>query len=680
MKPTASSRYAQSVAPASAAASPWRQGLRLSRRGGGTPYALPRESPAVPDSGGGEGAEEADSTMRDLDEREGNEFRQEKEGSCVGKEREEDVSSSRAEECLETQARMEERTPLETLKKHLKWRWMLLHLLRRFDRSYRGQVGTSTARRKALVTALVRLASACRPFWGFSPAFYSSSEPNGSLADPDSYRLPSPLASPSSFSFASRASSSSALQFLKTVAECREEADLASLVMHGVRHGTLFEALDLLVRTTNLTSARLFLRFRLLLLFAPPPFCFSLVRDGRLMRLWGWVDGAFAPSWDALFVVLLFRACKFGWATGRPLSCSLRRLLPFLFQILLRVFQLPHSAPAAAATLKRQRETIPGEFTPLLENQFQTPSQMAKVLALLLEPLPAGEEAGEVCGRGQERKKVERPLFSAGGEETHSEEKSLEEGEGMTAFKLLESLLSTLLIYTHPSSDGGRGAAAIGAFLNAFISAYIRRIQRERLGENVVRRACGRHLSGCCLGRCSAGRRDPERKEADEASERGGEEDARETGKGGKSCECCWCREGATPGKEFLCRRLGRREDEKVVQLLAPIFLQGMFSKHMAVASCYEDGMKLLCHLQPETVVEGVLERAAASLETVTEANHTNTVQLLSRSAQTLVKVGTGEAALRESEELEIRFKQLEAFQAESSFCETQRKREIESW
>nr|CEL65957.1 TPA: hypothetical protein BN1204_017880 [Neospora caninum Liverpool] len=640
MKPATSSRYAQSIAP-SPAAGGWRSGLRLSRRGVYTPHSLASQRRVLPRSSEEETADEGPAD-RVGSEGEGSGCCHEAENSFVA-EREEG-SCLPHEGCSETQVEISEggregvaQTPLESLNKHLNWRWMLLQLLRRFDRSYRGQVASSTARRKALVTALVRLASACRPFWGFSPSSYAAHVSNTSTTLQPQASVPSPASS--------SAPLPSASQFLPRVSECRE-SNLASMVMHAVRHGTLFEALDLLVRTTSLTSTRLFLRFRLLLLFAPPSFCFSLVSDGRLTRLWGLVDGAFAPSWDALFVVLLFRACKYGWATGQPLTCRLRPLLPFLFQILLRVFQLPHSAPGVAASLKRQRETIPGEYTPLLENQFHTPSQVAKVFVLLLEPLPdalIGDEGRQTAER--------QGLGKAPVGREDSPETQAEKPEGMTAFKLLESLLSTLLVFTHPSSDGGRGAAAIGAFLNAFISAYIRRVQRERLGENVVSPACGRHRRSCCLG-CSSSsscllsgtrattaeaRREKRRQSEEGHQDEKGEAEAGKRRAG--PCECCWCTDGIEEAAgEFLCRRLGRREDEKVVQLLAPIFLQGMFSKHMAVASCYEDGMKLLCHLQPEKVIEGVLERAAASLETVTEANHTNTVQLLSRSAQTLVK------------------------------------------
>ncbi|PFH36451.1 hypothetical protein BESB_046430 [Besnoitia besnoiti] len=679
MKPSAASRYAQSVTPSCAASfflspsphlrrplSPLRR--PLSPLAGGarwkqSPRAPARKREAAVHEAGdassapargapGEDAEEEDwALVAESDPRASRCDAGEEAGASSPSQV--TLSPPRAE-AEEGEAREVERllSPLEVLQKHLKWRWMLVQLLRRFDRSYRGQVASSAARRKALVSALMRLASASRPFWGFSPSASAeacSPSPRASATSPDATLAPPPSAAVSSWFLAHPEIREAA---------GRERATMAAAAVCGVFRGSLEEVLDLLARTTDFTSSRIFLRFRLVLLFAPPAFCHALVRDGRLTRWWAWADGAFASSWDALFVLLLFRASKFGWATGQPLTCALRPLLPLLFQVLLRVFQLPHSAPGAAATMKRQRETIPGEYTPLLESQFNTPCQLAKVLVLLLEPLPTMRDAGaesdgqQPAGCAGEMRKPNCEAETR--QETEEKKQRHAERHGATsAFELLEALMSTLLVFTHPSSDGARGTAAIGAFLNAFISAYIRRVQRERLGDNIVREVCGRHVRGCCMG-CGATAAQGRETAAGETPGEGGAVEETAPGAGGAAegdetegqspherCQCCWCRRGEHKNEEtgeFFCLRLGRQEDEKVVELLGPLFLQGMFSKHMGVASCYEDGMKLLCHLQPEKVVEGLLERATASLEDVIEARHSTTVQLLTRTAQTLVK------------------------------------------
>ncbi|PHJ21893.1 hypothetical protein CSUI_004259, partial [Cystoisospora suis] len=638
-----------------------------------------------------------------------------------------DVTSLKVSSSLRyLQRDREEESSLDRLRRALNWRWMIVHLLRRFDRSYRGQVSSSTGRRKALVTAIVRLVSLCRIFWdgeeeeeeeeysheGDHLARHLKTPLESSSVSPDSCHLqPIPrfrLALPSCPSLCQKAlhngvshtdavspvilskdldrtssSSSSSSCCLREEEEDQEHALLLSVLSHG----SLCTSLEVLIRTTQLTSTRIYLRFRLLLLFSPPSFCHRLVLDGRLIRWWCWTDGSFSASWDALFLVMLFRACKYGWSTGRPLTCHLRPLLPFLFQLLLKSFQLPHSAPTAAAMMKRHRESIPGEYTPLIERQFHTPCQLAKIFVLLMEPIDGDQEKkkdrkyrgktqdGEEEKEDKKKKKEKQEDDQEEHKRKDEEERGVEEDDLLhatqaakvgTVFQLLEALVSTLVVYTHPSSDAGRGSASIGAFLNALTSAYIRRIQRERCGSDITKRECGRHQASCCMTGTTCN--SMKKKKDIKISLQGGPDTSSPSSSSSAcerecSCRCAWCihsrsSKGSKEDEEqeeeretrrrivdgcgnevkLYCCRLGRKDDEKLVSLLAPLFLQGMFSKQFGIAACYEDGIKLLCHMAPECLVEEVLERALSALETVTEANQNNIMRLLTRLAQTLVK------------------------------------------
>lgn len=121
----------------------------------------------------------------------------------------------------------------------------------------------------------------------------------------------------------------------------------------------------------------------------------------------------------------------------------------------------------------------------------------------------------------------------------------------------LEALLSVAFPLTHPS-HGGKWTGPISQFIDALVLAYTRRVARERMSTCVVPATVGRLCSS---------------------------------------------------DKPLMSYRLGRREDEKLTELLLPLLLQGMYSKSLNASTAYETAIKRLCYLLPDVALPTVLER-----------------------------------------------------------------------
>lgn len=194
---------------------------------------------------------------------------------------------------------------------------------------------------------------------------------------------------------------------------------------------------------------------------------------------------------------------------------------------------------------------VGGELSPLLDKNLNILRKLAKIIALLLEPLsgPVHLQQGSQCDK----------LLST------------------TLWDYIYPFASLILPLTHPSNTG-KWTQPLSHFVSAFVQAYTRRVARERMSDTVVTDSAGR-LCG--------------------TSQEG---------------------TGTTPTM-ILSYRLGRPEDEKIVELFLPVLLQGIYSKNHTAGTSYEAAIKRLCYLSPSLALERVLEQLTVSLEAVTESH-----------------------------------------------------------
>lgn len=150
----------------------------------------------------------------------------------------------------------------------------------------------------------------------------------------------------------------------------------------------------------------------------------------------------------------------------------------------------------------------------------------------------------------------------------------------------LRSLMSIVFPYTHPSNPG-RWVSPISSFVQSFTLAYTRRVARERMSVSIV---------------------------ADTV--------------------------GTVSGMSY---RLGRAEDQEVVNLVLPVLLQGIYSKNQTAGAAYEASLKQLCFLLPEKTVETVLEKLLTALESLTESHQLHaSLRLLTQLVPLLVQRNPG--------------------------------------
>lgn len=109
---------------------------------------------------------------------------------------------------------------------------------------------------------------------------------------------------------------------------------------------------------------------------------------------------------------------------------------------------------------------VGGEFTPLLDKNLNIIRKLAKILALLLEPLSGPADL------------TQSKQFATG-------------TSGIQAWEYLRSLVSLIYPLSHPSNTG-KWSLSVGHFVNAFIQAYTRRMARERMSSLVVDDRTGR--------------------------------------------------------------------------------------------------------------------------------------------------------------------------------------------
>lgn len=55
--------------------------------------------------------------------------------------------------------------------------------------------------------------------------------------------------------------------------------------------------------------------------------------------------------------------------------------------------------------------------------------------------------------------------------------------------------------------------------------------------------------------------------------------------------------------------RLGRLEDERIVDLFLPLLMQGIYSKSQSAGSSFEGAIKRLCFLLPDRSLQPVLNQ-----------------------------------------------------------------------
>lgn len=137
----------------------------------------------------------------------------------------------------------------------------------------------------------------------------------------------------------------------------------------------------------------------------------------------------------------------------------------------------------------------------------------------------------------------------------------------------IQSLVSLIFPLTHPNNTG-KWSRLVSQFVDAFIQAYIRRVARERMSGTVVSDLTGRY-----------------------------------------------CHDGIPT----MSYRLGRAEDEKIVNWFLPILMQGIYSKSLDAGSYYESSIKRLCYLLPEETLEPVLQQLVTALEAVAESHQLQT-------------------------------------------------------
>eukprot|EP00922_Rhytidocystis_sp_ex-Travisia-forbesii_P015376 GHVS01022934.1.p1 GENE.GHVS01022934.1~~GHVS01022934.1.p1 ORF type:complete len:2097 (+),score=211.49 GHVS01022934.1:68-6358(+) len=490
----------------------------------------------------------------------------------------------------------------------MRWQDLLDIIEGRFKRSYRDDVDTSALRRKAHISSVVRLVSVLRVhLWdGFT--------------------------------------------------------------MGPALHRRLICRLDL--RTIDI-----FLKFRLLLLFCPSSYCHYLVYTQKLFQWWSLVNGSAVGSWDPMMMTFLFRGLKYGWATGRPLNAFVQPYLQFLFQILIRQFHLPPSRTVSVCSTFH-KEMMAGEYTPVLEKQFSLHRKAAKILVLLLEPqdqvssfasaLPPSvlsdllSPTPPMGPYGPISSSPVPPAARAADTSGHTPFPSV--------FSFMEAVVGAVFHYTHPSNVG-KWSTVLASFISSLVGSYCRRVSRERACEGLVGQWCGRvrphwqkllkekYAGTLIMGAGILVEKEGVKRE-DECGRWGA---VREVEGGGESrwpkgegrLEELWGKfdgqmeteyleeinKEEVRGEEMICLRLGRKEDEKIAELLYPLLLQGAYAKQHSVANSFEDALKRICHLLPDIYLEPVVLRLMEMLAAVSESHQTlSSVRLLTQLCPLILK------------------------------------------
>ncbi|ORM39978.1 Proteasome activator subunit 4 [Babesia sp. Xinjiang] len=216
------------------------------------------------------------------------------------------------------------------------------------------------------------------------------------------------------------------------------------------------------VSDIDLRNNDIFFKFRLILIMCPNAALYRLMVDGEIFKWWNLVNEGTVNFWNAMMLCFLVRAAKFGWATGKTYIVeNITVRLPYLFHLIYSTFGIPN-----IVTVSRCKESVPGEFTVLLEKPLQICKKFGKLLAYLLCPIGNETDAGATFASD--------------------------------IMDYLTAVVSAVYPYTHPS-NGGKWSYNIALFVRQFVLSYTRRVCRERASPNVVCSKTGSTESGVNL-------------------------------------------------------------------------------------------------------------------------------------------------------------------------------------
>ncbi|KAF8820506.1 hypothetical protein IE077_003114 [Cardiosporidium cionae] len=198
-------------------------------------------------------------------------------------------------------------------------------------------------------------------------------------------------------------------------------------------------------------------------LFCTPSLCYRFVINGKLFSWWRCINQNTSSTWDKTFLLLLYKAVKYGWATGHPLLSFLQPHLPMLMQISLKEIGLP-----ARVVVASHHKEIPEIFQIPGTKSIKLLEILAKIFVYLLEP-----------------------INSSSSPEKHVAIEATTATSYPTILSFIEAFVNAVFPYTNPSNDG-KWSSQIGIFFGTFVSFYSLRVCRERLGEAFTAPLCGR--------------------------------------------------------------------------------------------------------------------------------------------------------------------------------------------
>ncbi|AFZ81310.1 hypothetical protein BEWA_007190 [Theileria equi strain WA] len=272
-------------------------------------------------------------------------------------------------------------------------------------------------------------------------------------------------------------------------------------------------------------TTEVFLQFRLVALLCPNITIYNCLIDGTIFKWWDLINGDRVPTWNPLICTLLFRAVKFGWATGKPLYSTISSKIPQLFNILYLSFNIPNRVSSS-----KIKEKTPNLYTLLSDKRVKICKKLAKILVLLMPP------------KLDYMKPREHDIFD-----------------------YITALVNTIYPYTHPSNNG-KWTTNIARFTKNFIASYARRVCRERT-FNRIRVGCGM----------------------------------------------------SNNGNESVDYKLNNNNDKFIADLFYSLALQGLHSRHPQVSNAYEDAIKRLCYIQPDPLLNIIVDHMITACDSVTE-------------------------------------------------------------
>ncbi|KAK2196541.1 bifunctional Armadillo-type fold/Proteasome activator complex subunit 4/Proteasome activator Blm10 [Babesia duncani] len=269
------------------------------------------------------------------------------------------------------------------------------------------------------------------------------------------------------------------------------------------------ELYNTIFKNVDFDSTEVFYSYRVLLLLCPSSYIYEVVQNGDFFKMWDFLNGEVVSFWNSMMIQMLYRGIKYGWSIGKAVAIEKVERLSYLFNVCYNAFGIP-----TRINIPRYKESIPGEYTVLLEKPFNIFKKFSKLLVLILND------------------DIDNDVID-----------------------YLKAMVNAIYPYTHPSNSG-KWSLNIASFARQFVSSYIRRSFRE-----------------------------------------------------------CSIYANANSMKLILTKDM----DNVIVDLFYNMALQGMYSKNMQVAACYEDIIKRLCHLQPHTLLDPLLQQLLDACDRITE-------------------------------------------------------------